>query len=300
MTKTEIAVLVGVIPPLVVAAILGFSKTARRAISSVWHRTRPDHRALFLRPAWGISAVTSGRTGKVRFLAACAPSRSLRHPGVDPDPAIRFVRDHFPGLFPDQPAFSTTREGVKFTASPDGSPQDGYAWVWATGRVDLCIEIQPHTTDDGRVIVPVLDIFRPIALLADAMASHAYTAMFGRPRWPLRKRFDWFIGVSGDVLRADGCTVSWDDIEFPGRKPERAGAHQQSYCPPSGFASNQLRSWNPYRPVTDLLAVFLDDFLKTNGYHNVDGAITDTVRAFEAHQALPAAEEPARSREPTP
>jgi len=34
--------------------------------------------------------------------------------------------------------------------------------------------------------------------------------------------------------------------------------------------------------VADLLAVFLEDFLKQNGYHDVTDAITDTVRAAMA------------------
>lgn len=292
MTKTAITVLVSVIPPLTVAAILGFSQTARRAVAALWRRSRPDHGALHQQPAWGLGHVGTTGLPSVRFIAACAPSRSLRRTELDPDAAIHFVRDRFPGIFPDQPAYSSPRDGVRFDLT-DGTRSDGYAWVWASGRIDLCLSIQPAPTKDGRIVLPVLDILRPIALLADAVASPSYTDVFGKPRLFLRRRFDWFIGVSGELTHLDNCTVSWDDLSFPGRRPERAGTRQHPFCPPTGFAKDQLINWNPRRPVADLLAAFLNDFLKTNGYHNLQDAITDTLAAFERthHGTLDEAEQ---------
>ena len=261
MTKTMIAVLVGVIPPLAVAVILGFSKTARRVVASLWRRSKPDHRALHQPPAWGLGHVgTTGRPS-VRFIAVCAPSRSLRRAELDPDAAICFVRDRFPGIFPSQPAYSSPRTGVRFDLV-DETRSDGYAWVWVTGRVDLCLSIKPGPAIDGRIVLPILDILHPIALLADAVASPAYTDVFGKPRF-FHRHFDWFIGVGGELTRPDNCTVSWDDLAFPGRRPERAGTSQHPFCPPTGFAQDQLTNWNPRRPVTDLLAAFLNDFLQT-------------------------------------
>jgi hypothetical protein len=280
VSKTVIAVLVGVIPALTVAAILGFSKTARRAVAAMWRRSRPDHRAIHQQPAWGLGHVGTTGLPSVRFIAACAPSRSLRDAEIDPDAAIRYVRDRFPGIFPNQPAYSSPREGVRFDLT-DGTRSDGYAWVWATGRVDLCLGIEPAPATDGQIVLPILDILRPLALLASAVASPAYTDIFGKPRFFLRRRFDWFIGVGGELTRSDHGTVSWDDLSFPGRRPERAGTRQHPFCPPTGFARDQLTNWNPRRPVTDLLAAFLNDYLKTNGYHHVDNAITDTLAAFE-------------------
>jgi hypothetical protein len=40
-----------------------------------------------------------------------------------------------------------------------------------------------------------------------------------------------------------------------------------------------LRNWNPRRPVSELLARFLDDFLKQNGYHAIGDAVADTIEA---------------------
>ena len=51
----------------------------------------------------------------------------------------------------------------------------------------------------------------------------------------------------------------------PGRRPKRAGASQYPFCPPGGYASDRLSDWNPRRPASELLALFLDDFLKQNG-----------------------------------
>jgi hypothetical protein len=66
----------------------------------------------------------SGNRSAVRVLAACAPSRSPRPTSIDPDLAIPFIRSSFPGMFPDEPALSLPREGIKFTISRDGSPSD--------------------------------------------------------------------------------------------------------------------------------------------------------------------------------
>jgi hypothetical protein len=69
-------------------------------------------------------------------------------------------------------------------------------------------------------------------------------------------------------------------ILISGRRPQRAGS-QSPFCPPTGFAKDALRGWDSRRPVRELLRAFLVSFLETNGYHDVDGAIADTLDAFE-------------------
>ena len=118
----------------------------------------------------------------MRVLVACAPSRSLRPASIDPDLAIAFIRSAFPGMFPDEPALSLPHQGVKFTISPQGSPSDGYAWAWATGRVDLSVIISLEPGADGGYVIPVLEILRPIALLAEAVSGPAYSRLYGRTR----------------------------------------------------------------------------------------------------------------------
>ena len=53
-------------------------------------------------------------------------------------------------------------------------------------------------------------------------------------------------------------------------------------------------SWNPRRPVSGLLALFLDDFLKQNGYHAIGDAVADTIEAAAAPKgtSLPAIAKP--------
>jgi hypothetical protein len=279
-------VVIGVIGALAVAAVGVALKWGKTALAAVMRFVRPDHRTLTARPAWGLVASgVSGNRSAVRVLVACAPSRSL-HPGsIDPDLAIPFIQSGFPGMFPDVPALSLPREGVKFTISPDGSPSEGYAWAWASGRVDLCVAISLEPGPDGRFVIPVLEILRPIALMAEAVSGQAYSRVYGKSRFRIPRRFDWFITVSTDLVRpADGATVPWSDLEFPGRRPKRAGASQYPFCPPAGYASSRLRNWNPRRPVSELLALFLDDFLKQNGYHAIGEAVAGTIEVASTLQ----------------
>ncbi len=276
--------MIGVIGALAVAAVGAALKWGKAVLAAVMRRIRPDHRTLTARPAWALVASgVSGNRSAVRVLVACAPSRSLRPASIDPDLAIEFIRSSFPGMFPDEPALSLPREGVKFTVSPEGSPSDGFAWAWASGRVDLSALITLEPEPDGRFVIPVLDILRPVALLADAVSGPAYSRVYGKTRTRLPRRFDCFIAVSTDLVRpSDGATVPWSDLEFPGRRPKRAGASQYPFCPPGGYASSGLRGWNPRRPVSELLALFLDDFLKQNGYHAIGDAVADTTEAAVA------------------
>lgn len=286
-------IVMGVISALAVAAVGAALKWGKTLLAAVAQRVRPDHAALHARPAWALPASgVSGNRSAIRVLAACAPSRSLRPRSIDPDLAISFIRNSFPGMFPDEPAVSLPREGVMFTVSPDGSTSDGFAWAWASGRVDLSAVIGLEPRPDGRFVIPLLEVLRPITLLANAISSPAYSRVYGKTRTRLPRRLDWFIAVSTDLVRpGDGATVPWDDLEFHVRRPQRAGASQYPSCPPAGYASARLRNWNPRRPLAELLAAFLDDFLKQNGYHSVDQAIADTIGAATAA-------EPAAGKEP--
>lgn len=277
---------IGVLGVLAVAAAGALLKWGKQALVAIRTAVTPDHKALYRTPAWGLMAVGSGGPDRIWLVIACAPSRSLREASFSPDAAIRLIHRQLPGQFPDQPASSDVRIGVKFTVSPTGSTEDGYSWAWVTGRIDLSTYIYLKPTD-GRYIVPIMAILEPVAEMAGAVTSPAYREVFGFRHWPFRRRFDWFIGVGGELVRDDGCTVPWDDLDFPGRQPQRAGAHQYPYCPPGGFARERLRNWNPRRPTRELLKAFLEDFLQTNGYHGIDAAVTDTLVAFEASRALP-------------
>jgi hypothetical protein len=144
-------------------------------------------------------------------------------------------------MFRDEPSMSLPHEGVKFTVLNDRGLNDGYAWAWAIGRVDLAVDVQLDDEPDQRFVIPVLDVLRPIALMANAVSGPGYAKVYGKTRSRLPRRFDWYIAVSMNFLRPDACTVEWDDISFPGRRPPRAGSGQRTFCPVGGYAAAKLR-----------------------------------------------------------
>jgi hypothetical protein len=274
---------------IIIAAVLGAAVGALTTASLKWGRTtlavakarlQRDHRSLHGGGNWMLpQSVSSGQPCSVRLLIACAPSRSIRKSDLDPDRAIPFIRQSFPDMFLEEPSLSLPQQGVKFTVASGGSPSDGFAWAWANGRVDLAVDSQLDCGPDQRFAIPVVDVLRPIAMMAAAVSGPGYSKVYGKTRTHLLRRFDWFIGVSMTYTHPGAYTIAWDDITFPGRRPPRAGSGQGAYCPPGGYAAAKLRNWKAGSPVENLLAIFLEDFLKQNGYHDVGDAITDTVAA---------------------
>lgn len=278
---------------IIIAAVLGAAVGALTTASLKWGRSalvvlrtriQRDHRTLHGARAWMLpQSVSAGGRCSVRVLIACAPSRAIRQLGIDPDRAIPFIRESFPGMFPDEPSLSLPREGVKFTVAKDGNSGESYVWAWAGGRVDLSVDVDLDCGLDQRFTIPILDVLRPIAMMATAVSGPGYAKVYGKNRTRLPRRFDWFIAVSMNFTHPGGWTVEWDDVAFPGRRPPRAGSGQRTFCPVGGYASAKLRDWKAGSSVAELLAVFLDDFLKQNGYHDVGDAITDAVTAATVH-----------------
>ncbi|HEV2254425.1 MAG TPA: hypothetical protein VGS06_14625 [Streptosporangiaceae bacterium] len=278
---------------IIIAAVLGAAVGAFTTASLKWGRSalaivrahlRRDHRTLYGGRAWALpQSVSAGAPCSARVLVACAPSRAIRQSGIDPDRAIPFIRESFPGMFPDEPSMSLPQEGIKFTVASQGSPSDGYAWAWASGRVDLAIDIQLDCGPDQRFSIPLLDVLRPIAMMAAAVSGPSYAKVYGKTRTRLPRRFDWFIAISMDYVHPGALTIEWDDVTFPGRRPPRAGSGQRTFCPVGGYAAAKLKNWKAGSSVAELLAVFLEDFLKQNGYHDSASAITDAVAAAVVH-----------------
>jgi hypothetical protein len=237
--------------------------------SRIRSRFTADHRPLYAAD-WQLGTNFMD-THRLRVLAVCAPSRSLRSTEIDPDAAIAFVRSQFGAEFPSEPHRSFPQSGVQFEGAT-GAAEVPYVWVWTGGRVDYCTFVDLASAEDGRLSISALDVVTPIAALAAAVTSSSYRDVFPRRRFELPRRFDWFLAVATRVRRGEQ-TIQWDEVSFPGASPPRAGGKQQAYCPPDGFARKALTSWKPRRPVDRLVAVFLDSFLKQNGYHSCDEAI---------------------------
>ena len=274
---------------IIIVAVLGAAvgafttaslKWGKSALAVVMVRIRRDHRTLYDGRAWGLpQSVSAGAQCSVRVLIACAPSRAIHDSALTPTVLSPFVRESFPGMFPDEPSMSLPHEGVKFTVSSSGSAGDGYVWAWAGGRVDLAVDVELDCEPSQRFVIPLLDVLRPIALMANAVSGPGYAKLYGTTRTRLPSRFDWFITVSMNFLRPDACTTEWDDVAFPGCRPPRAGSGQRTFCSVGGYAAAKLRNWKAGSSVADLLAVFLEDFLKQNGYHDVADAVSDAVTA---------------------
>jgi hypothetical protein len=103
--------------------------------------------------------------------------------------------------------------------------------------------------------------------------------MLGYLRRPIRRRWDWRIGVSVTRSTNVGSVRAWGDIEFPGRRPARV-AEAQPICPPDGYAADRLRSWPDRRRDSDLVRVFLTDFLHQCGYHDIHDAVEDVAHSL--------------------
>ena len=102
-----LTIIVGVLAAGAGALTTASLKWGRSAFTSLMAHIRRDNRTLNGGRAWGLPAqITAGKKCSIRVLVACAPSRSLRRRPIDPDFAIPFVRESFPGLFPDEPAVS--------------------------------------------------------------------------------------------------------------------------------------------------------------------------------------------------
>ena len=136
--------------------------------------------------------------------------------------------------------------------------------------------------DPGPIAISVLDIVHVVLRVLDAVRSPAYDTTFGARVAGFPRRFDSAIAVSPTILGPGGTgSPFWQQLDFPGASPPRVGSEQQAFCPPSGYAAQALRNWSVRRPASDLLRVFLRDFLYQNGYHNIDEAVDDTLQALD-------------------
>jgi len=280
MNTVALSAAVSAIVTVIVGTMVNWGESI---VSWIRRRVTPDHRPIASGSGW-LSTMAASSTDQARVLVCCAPNRSLRRREVNPDQAVALILSQFADIFPDRPVFSMPEYGVRFESGR--GVNDGYAWAHASGRIDLCVTV-PTTAGDGEPIsIAVLDVVHVVSRVLDAVRSSAYAETFG-PRLPgFRRRFDWAIAVSSTLVPAGGVgSMSWQRLTFPGVTPSRAGTEQQAFCPPGGYAAQALRSWDLRRPGSDLSRIFLRDFLYQNGFHNIDQAVADTLRALEGSAA---------------
>lgn len=254
---------------VVATNILHWPSQLRRYIQK-W--ITPDHAALYS-AEWGLLPSPSSDT-RVRVTVAVAPNRSLKQSEFNPGAAISFVHSKFPGQFPREPKFSNVSTGIQFVR-PGNSIENGYLWVWKSGRLDFqeCVKIQ--FLDDGTYILNLKDLSEPIVRMVAAINSAEYWAIYKTRLYKRPRRFDWYISVSTGIVLEDGVTVSKSDIQFPGRRPDRASGHNQTICPAGGYAQDELRNWNPKTGTISVLRPFLNDFLQQNGFYDCEETLED-------------------------
>lgn len=119
MSSILIAVLSAVAGVLVTALL----KWPARLWALLRRRIPADHSSLYGH-GWALTSTSSG-CDRIRVQVVAAPDRALPDRPLDPDRAIRFVHERFPGRFPASPTFSIPSEGVRFEQAP-GSLSDGY------------------------------------------------------------------------------------------------------------------------------------------------------------------------------
>lgn len=280
MNTVAVSAAVSAVTTVIVGTIVNWGE---RIVSLVRRRLTPDHVPISSGSGW-LSTQTASSTDQVQVLVCCAPNRSPRRGEVDPDRAVNIIRTQFAGLFPDEPVFSMPEHGVRF--EPAGGGNNGYAWAHASGRIDLCVTIPTSPVDPGPVSISLVDVVDTIVRVLTAVRSTAYQHAFDAGLGRFRRRFDWGIAVSPTIVVSGGGSRPWQDVVFEGARPPRAGSHQQAFCPPGGYAAQALRSWDVRRPAGDLLRVFLRDFLYQNGYHNIDGAVSDTIHSLDSPNRL--------------
>lgn len=237
---------------------------------------RPDHSAMY--QGWTLNSSSSGDR-RVKVQVVCAPSRSLDSKSINPGASIDFVRIHFADTFDSEPVFSNPSEGLRFESSKKGL-QNGYLWVWRSGRVDLIQPVEVKVLPEQGITIDLLSILEPISKLAKAIVSKEYERIFPTKKISFARRFDWFIAVSPTVTTSDGMTLSWSDLEFPDSRPQRASSQQQAFCPVNGFARDELANWKPHGGMESVLHDFLTDFLLQNGYHDCETAINQVLISF--------------------
>ena len=279
MSGVQTAVIAAASGSAATAVVGSLLKWGARLPVFVRSHVLPDHGPIADGAGW-LAARADSSIDQVRVLVCCAPDRSLRKPGGNPDLAVALVRTAFGRWTGDQPAHSSTQHGVRFDA-PNG-PAHGYAWAHAAGRVDLCCAIPTTITEAGQVAISVMSILEVLGAVHAAVRSPEYAAAFGHRRFHLSRRFDWTFTVSPTISTADKGVVSWQRLTFPGAVPSRAAGDQQAFAPPNGYAAKALRSWSMRRPPAELYNLALRDFLHANGYHNVEEPIQDSIAALTA------------------
>lgn len=246
---------------------------------STFVRTRlpDDHTAI---NAGSLRLGVDSQIDRVAVQVSGAPSRRLKHEGMDIDAAVTAVEDWFGADFPMTPERSGPDIGISFAImmDDDAFSVDRRLWLYPSGRVDLywCI---PLPNRDDPTPLDVRTLLEPLLMLTSFVRSTDYDRIWTRSRLRFRKRFDWRFVAAMYINDKDHHNRSWE-LQFPGPAPRRA-AERSAFCPSSGYAAQELTGWSMVRPTDSLVRVTLRSILFHNGYHDVEAAVDDIMTRLQ-------------------
>ncbi len=222
--------------------------------------------------------ITSSGHGHLYAVVACCP-RHRRRPitwAVTRESAWAFVAEAFPGTFLPVPA-EYGDHLVSFEVPGDGGVDDTWRRrirIHSGGVIELLWRLPDPAPDPAGPALPLVEMCRPITLLATAVHHGAYARLFPRP-FGRRRRMQWFAGA-GIGMTLDGNYLRCERIAFPGREPGfRAN---RAYVATEGYCYDMRQSAAP----ADLIRLILEDQLRRSGYDDTGGAIDDALAALES------------------
>jgi hypothetical protein len=263
----------------IILSVLAVAMTwGRGIVQKVIRRKQADHRALYAGP-WQVHLPPESGSSDARILILCAPSHSLRESSFDVRRAIEFAQQRIG--FVGEPAHSGVKDGVCLDVPCDGGCRD-YVWVCVNGLIHLSVTVPIVVGPAGRRSLDVTELMRPLATVAGAVNSDDYRLLHGLPRRRVGMKTDWLIGVSV-YSQVDGLPVpSWTELAFPEASAPRVMPGRPPFFSSTGYAADQLQSWEADRPIAELLRIFLGSFLAENGYYDFDSALEQTISNFES------------------
>lgn len=246
--------------------------------SNPFARGADDH--LTIHSGW--IRVDSGGWPRIHVHVRCAPSRQWkdRH-RMRLDGMYRFVHRVRAGQFPHDAHYSVPDELIRFMTSDAAiSPSDpGVACCAPNGVIELAIPLPCRTTADGLVLAASA-VAELIAAFHAEIASGAYDRIYGvTPR-----RLDWMLNISPSITAGDFTSQPWTEIDFPGRRPTSRAQGMRPPADPRGYGRDATQSLAIHVDPAVLLRWLFTDLLERNGYHDITGAVTDTVEAAARHR----------------
>lgn len=265
----------------VVTAVVGtVLDWGRKVTAFITRHLRPDHAPLFLGANF-MATMNGWNDSSLRIRIACAPSQTPRHVELNPDLAVRFVAQSFPGVFDDAPLRSYPDREITFRER--GSDRGGLT-ISSSGRVDFDTSLSTQATDVAGPSVPVLEALDLILQVVAAMTSPGYRALTRRSR--VHTGLDWYVGIAPIVTHPEFGTVPWVGMDLPGRQPAKTSETQRPQLPLEGYGAEDLRNWHSRRGALSVARAFLVDFFRMNGYYDSDGAVDDTIAHLHRTERL--------------